>query len=132
MLTIPPQCLIFVSGVVWGLGLNYDKQYGDDKTLLPKAEPAPLPPIDKTLPLVEQAQALTQESLDAARRIMNDVTQPASAQLAAAIFIKEIGHGKATADIPRVSDKKDKSDVSSKVLALLTDAQLEELRAAGE
>ena len=95
----------------------------------PKAQD--LPPTDKTLPLIEQAQALTQESLDAARRIMNDVTQPASAQLAAAIFIKEIGHGKSTSDVPRVADKKDKADVSARVLGLLTDAQLEELRATG-
>lgn len=97
-----------------------------------KPEPLNLPPTDTTLPLVEQAQALTQESLNAARRIMNDVTQPASAQLAAAVFIKEIGHGKATSDVPRMADKTAKDDVSAKVLALLTDEQLEELRATGD
>lgn len=113
----------------------YEKLYeGGNKPPAPteKPKPADLPPVDKTLPLVEQAQALTQESLDAARRIMNDVTQPASAQLAAAIFIKEIGHGKSTSDVPRQADKRDKADVSNRVLALLTDAQLEELRANNE
>lgn len=113
--------------------MDYDKLYGEPNKQPEPPKPAikELPPIDKTLPLIEQAQAMTQESLDAARRIMNDVTQPASAQLAAAVFIKEIGHGKATSDVPRMADKKDKTDVSSKVLALLTDAQLEELRAHG-
>lgn len=116
--------------------MGYDTLYKGNKN--PPSEdgkPPPnkeLPPVDKTLPLIEQAQALTQESLDAARRIMNDTSQPASAQLAAAVFIKEIGHGKATSDVPRPADKADKSDVSAKVLACLTDAQLEELRAADE
>ncbi len=111
-------------------GLDKDGNRLDKQKVEPVvAPPKELPPIDKTLPLVEQAQALTQESLDAARRIMNDTTQPASAQLAAAVFIKEIGHGKATSDVPRQSDKRDKTDVAGKVLALLTDAQLEELRA---
>ena len=115
------------------LDMDWDKLYDElgekahGKTAPKRA--AELPPVDKSLSLVEQAQNLTQESLDAARRIMNDVTQPASSQLAAAVFIKEIGHGKATSDVPRMAEKAAKDDVAAKVLALLTDAQLEELRA---
>lgn len=113
------------------LPIDYEKLYQGGKKQEPKAPKAELPPVDKTLPLVEQAHACTQFMFDNAVRLAGDTTQPGTVQLQANIFIKELAYGKATSDAPRMADKKDKADVASKVLALLTDTQLEELRATG-
>lgn len=116
------------------------------KTKKPKKAPPPAPPIDRTqfvipaapipnipdLPgavsLPERAQAMTDDMISSLRDVMNDPSQPGSARNQAALIIKEIGYGKSTGDAPVIADKKDKTDVTAKILAMLTDAQLEELR----
>jgi hypothetical protein len=113
--------------------LDYPQIYGEKapEPTEPASSSSPAPVrivLDKTLPLVEQARALTQETLDAARTIMNDLEEPAGARLAAAVFIKEIGHGKASADAPPLPDSREKKEVTNRLLSLLTDAQLDELR----
>lgn len=120
------------------MGIDYDKQYADvPKKPKPeaKAEKPPLPATSVELTeatVTEYCQSLKPELLITLREIAADSEARPADRLAAAKELLDRGFGKTSSDAPAVVEKKDKSDVSERVLALLTDKQLEELRAASD
>ncbi len=100
-----------------------------------KADKNPLPKsavelTESTIP--EFCQSIKEELILTLREIAADAEAKPSDRLAAAKELLDRGFGKTSSDAPALVEKKDKSDVSSRVLALLTDKQLEELRAASD
>lgn len=91
---------------------------------------AALKPLPDTKAMSELVQAMQSEIITAYREILNDASQPAAARISAANALTDRGWGKSTSDIPVVvDDRESKKDLTARVLGMLTEKQLEELRA---